>query len=97
MERWTEKATFEEDFKGQVKGAGLQIFQWLRMRTGQPTIKPDTHIRRFVEQIINRTVSDEEIINGLEEVAKSMGILAHLLDSRIWTKMSGYDNSPPPL
>jgi hypothetical protein len=38
---WAKAADFRRDFQGQVKGLGYAAFQWLTMRCGVETVKPD--------------------------------------------------------
>jgi len=64
---------------------GFAIYQWLIMRQGIETIKPDVHVTRFVESIICRSgIADEELVATLEKVAKQLGLKAYKLDWRIW-------------
>jgi len=49
-----------------------------------PTIKPDVHVRRFVESTIHRSPTDDEIVQALEKVATGLGLKAYELDWRIW-------------
>jgi hypothetical protein len=52
LEKWAEQADFERDFEGKVFGAGRAIFQWLIMRVGVETIKPDVRIHSFIKETI---------------------------------------------
>ena len=89
FKRWASKADFERDFKGKIKGAGLAIFQWLVMRQGVETIKPDIWIHRFLYEVLGYSVSDETAIELLETVALELGVKAYELDWRIWEHQSG--------
>ena len=80
---WAANTQFE-DFVGKVKGAGYAIFQWLVMRQGVETIKPDVHVLRFVNEALGHPVTPEIAVSSLEQVAKDMGIKAYELDWRIW-------------
>ena len=53
LRQWAESSTFA-DFQGQVKGLGPVVYQWLTMRLGAETVKPDVHIVRFVSRAIAR-------------------------------------------
>lgn len=77
-------SSFEGDFKGRIRGLGFAVYQWLVMRQGVATIKPDVHVRRFVESIIRRSPTDDELVQALEEVARRLGVKAYELDWRIW-------------
>lgn len=48
LRAWAETANFERDFKNKVRGLGPAVFQWLVMRQGIDTVKPDVHVHRFV-------------------------------------------------
>jgi len=84
LRQWAGSSSFEGDFKRQIRGLGFAVYQWLIMRQGVPTIKPDVHVRRFVESIIDRSPTDDEIVEALEEVATGLGLKACELDWRIW-------------
>lgn len=84
LKGWAESSCFEQGFKGRVRGLGFAVYQWLVMRQGVETIKPDVHVRRFVESIIHRSPTDDELVEALEKVAKQLGLKAYELDWRIW-------------
>lgn len=85
LKHWAKTSNFEKDFKERIPGMGYAIYQWLIMRQGVGTIKPDVHVRRFVESIVHRSdFTDEEVVATLEEVAKELGLKAYELDWRIW-------------
>lgn len=84
LREWAATSTFERDFRGRVRGLGYAVYKWLIMRQGVETVKPDVHIRRFVESTIGRPMSDEDTVFALEQVAISTGIKAYELDWRIW-------------
>ena len=83
--KWANTSNFETDFKGKIPGMSYAIYQWLIMRQGIETIKPDTHVRRFVESIVHHShFTDEELVACLENVAKELKLKAYELDWRIW-------------
>ncbi|MFC2003633.1 hypothetical protein ACFLV4_06820 [Chloroflexota bacterium] len=83
--KWANTSTFENDFKGKIHGMSYAIYKWLIMRQGVETIKPDIHVRRFVESIIHRSdFADEELVTSLEKVAGGLKLKAYELDWRIW-------------
>jgi hypothetical protein len=89
LKQWASQADFKRDFKGKVKGAGLAIFQWLVMRQGVETVKPDTWIHRFIQKALGYSVSDEMAVQVLEKVAQEMGVKAYEHDWRIWEHQRG--------
>jgi hypothetical protein len=54
------------------------------MRQGVETIKPDVHMRRFVESIVHRSPTDDELAKAFEKVARLLCLKAYELDWRIW-------------
>lgn len=49
LRQWAHRSSFKTDFAGRVKGLGPAVYQWLVMRQGVDTVKPDVHVRRFAE------------------------------------------------
>ena len=85
LSQWASMSNFERDFKGKIRGMGYAIYQWLIMRQGIATIKPDVHVRRFIESIVHRSeITDQELVRTLEEVARELNLKAYELDWRIW-------------
>src|SRR5262245_36865512 len=64
LDRWTNSADFEAHVKGQLKteehSIGYTLFQWLRVRCGANTIKPDVRVINFVSDVIGRKVTPAE-------------------------------------
>ena len=82
---WANTSDFERDFRGRIPGMGFAIYQWLIMRQGIETIKPDVHVRRFIESIIHRSdFTDKEVVVALEKVARQLSLKAYELDWRVW-------------
>jgi hypothetical protein len=63
---------------------GYAIFYWLGLRCGVGTIKPDLHVRRFVESAIGRRPPPQETVEALVNIAGDMGLKTYKLDSAIW-------------
>jgi hypothetical protein len=80
---WAERSTFR-DFEGKVKGLGPVVYQWLVMRLGVETVKPDVHIMRFVERAVGRKISESEAVSGLVAAAQYIECKANELDWSIW-------------
>ncbi|MEO6074945.1 MAG: hypothetical protein ABIP67_17125 [Burkholderiales bacterium] len=89
LKNWATTATFKGDFKGKVKGLGPAIFQWLIMRAGVETIKPDVHIMNFVSSAIGHSPSFDATISVLISVAKEIGKTPRELDLAIWELQRG--------
>lgn len=84
LRTWAKRSDFARDFKGRVRGLGYAVYNWLVMRQGVETVKPDTHVHRFVRSVLGRGLSDTEVVELLERVARELGLKAYQLDWRIW-------------
>jgi hypothetical protein len=84
LSAWAATSEFSRDFQGRIPGLSYAVYNWLVMRQGIETIKPDIHVRRFVESIIGRRMADAELVSTLEQVAIQLGLKAYELDWRIW-------------
>jgi hypothetical protein len=84
LEDWAKGSEFRRDFEGRVRGLGLAVYQWLVMRQGIETVKPDVHVRRFAEEALGRRLGDAELVAAFEAVAKGLSLKAYELDWRIW-------------
>jgi len=84
LHHWAEESDFEKDFKGKIPGMAYAIYQWLIMRQGIETIKPDTHLIKFLGAIIHHGFTERELVDVLERVAKELGLKAYELDWKIW-------------
>jgi len=83
LREWARQATFG-DFEGQVRGLGPAVFQWLVMRQGVETVKPDVHVHRFVAAVLGRRVSDNDAVEVVTAAAERLGRSATHLDWAIW-------------
>lgn len=86
---WAERSDFKRDFENRIPGMGYAIYQWLVMRQGIETIKPDTHLIRFVESIIHHSFTENELVEVLEKIAKQLALKAYELDWKIWEFQKG--------
>jgi hypothetical protein len=84
LRTWAASSDFESDFKGRVKGLGFASYKSLLIRQGIDTVKPDTHVKRFVQAAIGRRATDTEIVTLVEDAARELGLRAADLDWRIW-------------
>jgi hypothetical protein len=89
LKEWADRSDFRRDFRGKVKGLGHAVYQWLVMRQGIETVKPDVHLHRFVTKVIGRECGDEELVCALEHVAERLHLKAYELDWRIWEHERG--------
>ncbi len=88
LEKWVKTANFETHVKGQFKtkefSIGYVLFEWLQIRCGVDTVKPDVHVLNFIRDAIGRSVEPEEAVKGLKKIAKILNRKAYLLDAAIW-------------
>jgi hypothetical protein len=89
LRAWANRASFHRDFEGQVKGLGPAVFNWLVMRQGVETVKPDVHVLRFTEETIGRRAPDQDVIDALVAIARDVGMKAYELDWAIWEYSRG--------
>jgi hypothetical protein len=89
LKAWAHTSEFKRDFSGRVKGLGPAVYQWLVMRQGVDTVKPDVHVRRFAETAVGRTLGDQEVIDLVSQAARRLGIKAYEFDWRIWEASRG--------
>lgn len=84
LHAWARQASFERDFQGKVHGLGLAVFQWLIIRCGVETVKPDIWVYRFAQRILGRKISDRVIVALFNELAPLVGTSMSQIDSTIW-------------
>jgi hypothetical protein len=89
LKQWALTSTFKKDFEGRVKGLGPAVYQWLVMRQGVDTVKPDVHVRRFAEAAVRRKLNDQDVIELTTRAAARIGVKAFELDWRIWEASRG--------
>lgn len=97
LRRWAATAEFTRDFQGRVKGLGPAVFQWLVMRQGVDTVKPDVHVHRFASRVLGRRLSDDDVVAVVVAAARRLGRSAHRLDWAIWetSRAAGGPDAPP--
>lgn len=91
LEAWVHGADFDRDMKNQLKtdehSIGYTLFQWLRVRCGVNTVKPDLRVISFITAAIGRKVTPAEAVASLERIASDSARRANRLDSAIWLFM----------
>lgn len=83
------QSTFERDFRGRVFGLGPAVYQWLVMRQGMDTVKPDVHTHRFTESAVGRVLSGNDVVAVVTAAATRRGVRPLGLDRRIWEAAQG--------
>lgn len=93
LKKWAEKTNFENGVRGKIRSThhsvGPAIYHWLLLRIGFPTIKPDLHVRRFVQGHIDRMPNPNEAVDALVKCANELNRKPHELDAAIWHAQSG--------
>ena len=69
-----------------VSGFAIAGFQYLRMLLGAETVKPDVHIKAYVERAVGRPVSEIEAVYLLEWAAESCHRSIRWTDAGIWSR-----------
>jgi len=88
LQRWSQAVTKEEFLSQKIKGLGPRAHeQLLWYIEGKQAIKLDRHVTTFVNEIINRPLTDDELFNALKQVATALNISPTTLDVRIWDHM----------
>ncbi len=88
LQRWSQAVTKEEFLSQKIKGLGPRAHeQLLWYIEGKQAIKLDRHVTTFVNEIINRPLTDDELFNALKQVATALNITPTTLDVRIWDHM----------
>jgi hypothetical protein len=87
LQKWA-KYTPKEQFVRRIKGLGPRAYeQLLWYLEGKQAIKLDRHVSNFVDEVVGRSVVEDEKLQALWTVAGQMGISATELDARIWDYM----------
>jgi hypothetical protein len=89
LREWANACDYERDFRGRVKYLGIAACQWLRMRLGVDTVKPDVHTHNFVKHAIGRPLSDTSLVKVIEAAARALNVRARRLDGAIWEHQRG--------
>lgn len=84
LHAWARKADFERDFKGKVKGLGVAVYQWLLIRCGVSTIKPDIWVINFAKRVIGRKLSEGNLVEVFTSISPLVGEQLDAIDITIW-------------
>ena len=84
LKQWAVQAKPQDYRALNIKYFALAGFQHLRMLFGADTVKPDTHICRFISEVLNRNVSDVESLFLLRSASARAGLSARAVDLFIW-------------
>ena len=84
LRRWASTAVFERDFEGKVRGLGLAVFQWLLIRSGVKTLKPDVWVFNYAHRITGKKLADTALIEIFDEISHLVGESMVTIDMTIW-------------
>ncbi len=83
---WAHRSDYKKDFAGRVPYLGPAAYNWLAMRLGVDTVKPDVHVRRFAEDAIGHSLTDAELVRTVTAAARALGRSPRELDAAIWER-----------
>lgn len=86
LRAWARRSDYQKDFAGRVRYLGPAAYHWLVMRLGVDTVKPDVHLRRFVEDVVGHPVTDDELVRAVTQAARRLGRSPRELDAAIWER-----------
>lgn len=91
LRAWATSSSFKADFEGRVPGLGPTVYNWLVMRLGVETVKPDVHILRFVNTTLGKRVNESDAVTVVCEDARRLGLRTYELDWRMWNTKALFD------
>ncbi len=94
LQEWAREAnpqTYSDDPVGQINGVGLRTFQFLRMLAGIDSVKPDTHVISFIDEVATElpeaplnTSSDQETLESCQWLADNSSFSLLEIDQIAW-------------
>ncbi|NVZ09759.1 hypothetical protein HW932_10850 [Allochromatium humboldtianum] len=84
LRTWACHADYARDFKHRVKGLGFAVFQWLRIRCGADTIKPDVWVINFARRVLGRRLAEPLLVESFERLTPWVGESLVNIDVTIW-------------
>ena len=88
LRQWAITAEPDDYKKLDIKGVKIATFQWLRMLFGADTSKPDVHVMNFINETIDRELSENECVLLIEGVASYLEVSEREVDGAIWNFMA---------
>lgn len=84
LHAWIKTATFGADFKGKVKGLGISVYEWLRIRCGIDSIKPDVWVINFAKRVVGKRISEKALVDTFGRISPLVGQSLSTIDVTIW-------------
>lgn len=84
LHAWIKTATFEADFKDKGKGLGIAAWEWLRIRYGIDSIKPDIWIINFAKRVVGKRISEKALVDTFGSISPLVGESLSTTDVTIW-------------
>lgn len=99
LHAWIKTATFDADFKGKVKGLGIAVWEWLRIRCGIDSIKPDIWVINFAKRVVGKRISEKALVDTFGRISPLVGESLSTIDVTIWhfEKLAVATNDHPEL
>ncbi|RAO08397.1 hypothetical protein GUI43_04046 [Micromonospora noduli] len=78
-----------DPYVGSVKGIGLALFSYLRMRCGADALKPDVRVQKALNALgFNVPNNPHAILVIAESAAAEIGTNALVLDQLLWSRQA---------
>lgn len=84
LHSWIKTATFEADFRGKVNGLGIAVWEWLRIRCGIDSIKPDIWVINFSKRVVGKRISEKALVDTFGRISPLVGESLSTIDVTIW-------------
>lgn len=84
LHAWIRTATFESDFKGKVKGLGIAVWEWLKIRCGIDALKPDVWVINFAKRVVGKRISEKVLVDTFGRISPLVGESLSTIDVTIW-------------
>ncbi len=91
MKLFASSSNFYKEIQ-RVKGIGIATARYLAILLNVDTVKPDVHIMKFISNVLDRKVKEQEAIDLLTIVSKEMNKSVAIIDNSIWQYMSNPNN-----
>ena len=94
LKLWAHTSDYERDFHKQIPNLAYASYQWIRIRMGVNTVKPDSRLRKWVEDRVGWIPNDKELVRVMQRVAREIGWRADHLDWAIWDQQEHNPHVP---
>ena len=88
LRQWAITSEPDDYKKLNIKGVKIATFQWLRMLFGADTSKPDVHVMNFINETIDKKLSEDKCVLLIKGVASYLEVSERKVDGAIWNFMA---------